>query len=199
LIEEKFDLKQLLRAITGSQVYQLSSVPSPGNEKDDQNFSRAPLKPLTAEVLLDAVCQVTGRPEEFPLLPEGTRAIELWDNRLSHYFLQVFGRPLRATACECERINEPSVAQVLHLMNAPEIQSKISHHHGRVRRLMEAKKSTGEIAEELYLTCYGRLPRQKEREVALAYVDGAPPGERTRAGEDLLWALMNTTEFLFNH
>jgi hypothetical protein len=199
LAEEKFNLKQLIRAITGSQVYQLSSAPEPGNEKEDQNFSHATLKPLAAEVLLDAVCQVTGRPEEFPLQPEGTRAIELWDNRLSHYFLQVFGRPLRATACECERINEPSVAQVLHLMNSPEIQSKISHHRGRVRHLMRGKRSSAEVAEELYLACYARLPRAKEREVAVAYLDEAPAAERVQAAEDLLWALMNTTEFLFNH
>lgn len=197
--EAKFDLKQLIRAITGSQVYQLSSAPNGQNDKDDQNFSHAFLRPLSAEVLLDSVCQVTGRPEEFPLLPAGTRAIQLWDNRLPHYFLQVFGRPLRATVCECERINEPSVAQVLHLMNAPEIQSKISHHRGRVRRLVGAKKLSGEVAEELYLTCYARLPREKERQVAVAYLDQAATAERTQAAEDLLWALMNTTEFLFNH
>src|SRR5262249_19030325 len=170
-----------------------------GNEKDDQNFSHALFRSLSAEVLLDAVCGATGRPEQFPLLPDGTRAIQLWDNRLPHYFLQVFGRPLRATACECERINEPSVAQVLHLMNSPEIQSKISHPRGRVAGLMGARKSSAEIAEELYLACYGRPPREKELAVVVNYLDGASPGERMQAAEDLLWALMNTTEFLFNH
>ena len=119
---------------------------------------------------------------------------------MNHYFLAVFGRPLRATACECERINEPSVAQVLHLMNAPEIQSKISHPRGRVQQLMRAGKSSTDIVEELYLATYSRLPRDPERSSALGYLDSATDdGRRTEAAEDLLWTLLNTTEFLFNH
>jgi hypothetical protein len=198
--EQKFDLKQLIRAITTSQVYQLSSTPNASNQRDEQNFSHAAMKSVPAEVLLDAICQATGRPEEFPLQPLGTRAIQLWDNRVNHYFLAVFGRPLRVTACECERINEPSVAQVLHLMNAPEIQSKISHPRGRVQQLMRAGKTSNDIIEELYLATYSRVPRDHERNSATAYLDAATAdGRRTEATEDLLWTLMNTTEFLFNH
>jgi len=200
--DQKFDLKQLLRAITGSQVYQLTSATNASNERDDLNFSHAALKTIPAEVLLDAICQATGRPEEFDLMPAGTRAIQLWDNRVNHYFLQAFGRPLRATACECERMNEPSVAQVLHLMNAPEIQAKLSHPLGRVHQSIRAKKTSGEIAEELYLATYSRPPRDAERTAAAAFLDAAAARGSTpyeQAAEDLLWSLLNTTEFLFNH
>ncbi|MBI3468482.1 MAG: DUF1553 domain-containing protein [Planctomycetes bacterium] len=197
--EQKFDLKQVIRAITNSQVYQLSSTPNPSNEKDDQNFSHAALKSISAELLLDAICQATGRPEGFPLLPVGTRAIQAWDNRMPHYFLQVFGRPLRTTVCECERINEPSVAQVLHLMNSPEIQAKISHPRGRVRQIIKANNKSDSTVEELYLATYSRLPNDAERSAAVAYIESAGTGQRARAAEDLLWTLMNTTEFLFNH
>jgi hypothetical protein len=196
---ERFDLKQVIRAITASAVYQRSSKPNESNLRDRDNFSHAALKSIQAEVLLDAISQATERPAAFPLLPEGTRAIQLWDNRIDHYFLKVFGRPLRATACECERVNEPSTAQVLHLLNAPEIHAKIGHHRGRVRRLLAAEKPSPEIVDELYLATYSRLPEERERNAAVAYLDDRPAERRADAAEDLLWTLMNTTEFLFNH
>ncbi len=197
--KERFDLKQVIRVITMSAVYGRSSRPNDSNHNDRDNFSHAALKPIQAEVLLDAISQATGRPEAFPLLPEGTRAIQLWDNRIDHYFLKVFGRPLRATACECERVSEPSTAQVLHLLNAPEIHAKIGHHRGRVRRLITAEKPSQEIVNELYLAAYSRPPDDRERSVAVAYLDNATADRRSVAAEDLLWTLMNTTEFLFNH
>jgi hypothetical protein len=197
--DEQFDLKQVIRAITGSAVYQRSSKPNASNRHDQDNFSHAAFKSIQAEVLLDAISQATGRPEAFPLLPEGTRAIELWDNRVDHYFLKVFGRPLRGTACECERVNEPSTAQVLHLLNAPEIHAKIGHHRGRVRKLVASDHPAEEIVDQLYLATYSRRPDDRQRDVAVAYLDGASAERRTEAAEDLLWTLMNTTEFLFNH
>ena len=199
VVDVDFDLQQLIRAITASAVYQRSSKPNASNRHDRDNFSHAALKTIQAEVLLDAISQATGRPEKFPLLPEGTRAIDLWDNRIDHYFLKVFGRPLRVTACECERVNEPSTAQVLHLLNAPEIHAKISHHRGRVRALVESDYPTGGIVEDLYLATYSRQPDQRERDVAVAYLDNSPAQRRNEAAEDLLWTLMNTTEFIFNH
>ena len=97
------------------------------NKKDEQNYSRALLKRIEAEVLLDMVCQTTEIPEKFPGVPAGSRAIQLWDSGVSHYFLKLFGRPVRASACECERVSEPGVAQVLHLLNSPEIHAKLAH------------------------------------------------------------------------
>jgi len=196
LVESGFDLKALMRAIVLSAAYQRSSAPNGTNAADGQNFSRAYWKPLPAEVLLDAISQATGSAERFPLLPAGTRAIQVWDNRLKHYFFEVFGRPLRTTACECERISEPSVAQVLHLMNAPEIHAKVRDPEGRVRRLLRSAASASEIVEELYLATYGRKPDDGERRAAAAYLEG---GDRARSVEDLLWALLNTKEFLYNH
>jgi hypothetical protein len=198
VVEQKFDLRKLIRAIVTSQVYQRSEAPAAGNEKDERNFSRAAFRSLPAEVLLDAIGQATGRPERFALLPEGTRAIQLWDNRMKHYFLEVFGRPLRVTACECERISEPSVAQVLHLMNSPEIQARLGDPQGRVHRLLRSGKPDDEIVEELFLAAYARLPGDPERRTAAAYLK-SPERTRARSAEDLLWSLMNTAEFLYNH
>lgn len=199
VVEQNYDLKQLIRAMTTSAVYARSSRPTASNQHDRDNFSHAAFKSIPAEVLLDAICQATGRPEEFPLMPEGTRAIQLWDNRIDHYFLKAFGRPLRATSCECERVNEPSTAQVLHLLNAPEIQEKIGHHRGRVRQLLRANRSSSEIATQLYLATYSRLPDAGELRIAVDYLDAADEEHRTAAAEDVLWTLINTTEFLFNH
>jgi hypothetical protein len=142
---------------------------------------------------------VTGRPEPFPLLPEGTRAIQLWDNRVEHYFLGIFGRPQRQTSCQCERIDEPSVAQVLHLINSAEIHNKLSHHQGHVHRLAGSASSPELIADELYLAAYSRFPDEQEQQAAVSHLTTASGNDRLRAAEDLLWALLNTTEFLFNH
>jgi hypothetical protein len=198
VVEQKFDLKRAIRAIVTSRVYQLSDAPLPHNAKDDRNFSHAAFRALPAEVLLDAIGRATGRPERFELVPEGTRAIQLWDNRVKHYFLELFGRPLRVTACECERISEPSVAQVLHLMNAPEIQARLGDPEGRVHGLLRSGRSDDALVEELYLTAYSRRPEEDERRTAGAYLK-ASGRSRTEGAEDLLWALMNTPEFLYNH
>src|SRR6185503_3337731 len=125
LVDSQFDYRTLIRAITASEAYQRSSTPIASNERDEQNYSRALFKRMDAEVLLDAVCQATGVPEKFPGTPQGSRAVQLWDSRTSHYFLRIFGRPLRSTSCSCERSVEPNVAQVLHLLNSPEIDEKL--------------------------------------------------------------------------
>src|SRR5206468_6590399 len=101
---------------------------------------------------LDMVCQTTGVRERFPGVPVGVRAIQLWDSKVPHYFLKLFGRPVRVSACECERNTEPGVAQVLHLLNSPEIQAKLSHEGGAVVRLVKQKVEDGPLVEELYLT-----------------------------------------------
>jgi hypothetical protein len=198
LIADRFDFRKLIRTITASRVYQLSSKPNATNERDEQNYSRMPLKRIDAEVLLDMVCQATGIPEKFPGVPAGSRAIQLWDSKTPHYFLKLFGRPVRATACECERNTEPSVAQVLHLLNSPEIHDKLAHEGGTLARLVKEQADDGALIEELYLTFYSRPPSDAERTTALAYLRKTP-GQRRKAAEDIAWVLMNSLEFVFNH
>lgn len=197
-----YDVKRLIRTIMASRVYQLSSRSNPTNAGDEQNFSRAYPKRLMAEVLMDAIASASGVPPELPGLPRGTRAIEVWDSEWStqwqSYFLSVFGRPARTHPCECERSQEPSIAQVLHLMNAPELQEQIGDPRGRARALADGRRPPKEIVEELFLAAYARRPTPKEEAEALKAFAGE---DRDRAGaaEDVLWALMNTMEFVFNH
>lgn len=197
LVESHFDLHALIRVITASRTYQLSSRPNETNERDEQNFSRALFKPLSAEVLLDAVCQTTGVEEKFLGVPSGYRAIQLWDSGIQHYFLRLFGRPLRQTACECERNAEPSAAQVLHFLNSTEIQAKLSHEAGRIKQLTASIGDDGQLIDELYLTLFSRRPNEEERKTAIEYF--AKSNYRRQAAEDLAWSMLNSLEFIFNH
>src|SRR5262245_28637632 len=124
-IEHRFDLKDLVRTICTSRLYQLASQPNEHNRTDKQSFSRFVPRRLPAEVLFDAIDQVTLAQSEFPGMPAGTRAVQLPDNAFDSYFLTVFGRPDASSACECERSSDVSLAQVLHLMNSLEILTKI--------------------------------------------------------------------------
>jgi hypothetical protein len=198
LVANQYDFRQLIRLITSSRVYQLSSRPNATNERDEQNYSRAWFKRIEAEVLLDMVCQTTGVGEKFPGVPVGYRAIQLWDSRVRHYFLKLFGRPVRVSACECERNHEPSVAQVLHILNSPEIHAKLSHEGGYLARVVRQKAEDGLLVEELYLTFYSRYPTENERTAAVAYLR-KDPAKRREAAEDLAWSMMNSLEFIFNH
>ena len=146
-------------------------------------------------MLFDAVCQTTGVNEKFAGVPEGSRAIQLWDSHVPHYFLQLFGRPMRTTACECERAGEPTVSQVLHVLNSPEIQAKLSHDGGRLAKLIHLTDE--QLTEELYLAFFGRQPTLDERQVASEHL--RKHTDRQRALEDLAWSMLNSMEFLFNH
>ena len=198
LREVDYDLKQFTRTLLNSRAYQLSSATNPSNVDDSQNFSRALYKATPAEVLLDAICQSTGVAEQFNGWPEGYRAIQIWDNRMPSYFFRIFGRPIRATVCECERGNDPSIAQALHLLNSPEIAAKIFARNGRASRLADSELSNEEIAEELYLATLNRFTREEDRQLTLPALAGAAP-DRRAAVEDVLWALLNSKEFLYNH
>lgn len=198
LIASKYDFKQLIRTITASRVYQLSSRPNDTNERDEQNYSRAVFKRLDAEVLFDMVCQTTGVPERFEGVPPGARAIQLWDSKVKHYFLKIFGRPQRVSACECERVTEPGVAQILHIMNSPAIHAKLGHDLGSVERLSRLKTDDAQLVDELYLTFFSRFPSEKEKTTAVSYLR-KDPAERRQAAEDLAWSMLNSLEFVFNH
>ncbi len=198
LRDSKYDMKVFTRTLLNSRAYQLSSKPVDGNTDDAQNFSHASAKALPAEVLLDAISRATGVPEKFNGWPEGVRAIQLWDNRIPSYFFRIFGRPLRASVCECERSNEPSITQALHLMNSDEIGEKIRAKAGTARSLADSKKLPAEVVEELYLTVLARLPSGKEK-ATMAKVFSDAGADRKGATEDVLWSLLNSKEFLFNH
>jgi hypothetical protein len=197
-IEYKFDMKHLVRTICTSQTYQLSAEPNEWNANDKQNFSRYYPKRLNAEVLLDAIDQVTATPSRFGGVPAGTRAVELPDNGFSSYFLTVFGRPESSSACECERSSEANLAQSLHLLNSGEIQGKLTSGSGLASVLGgDANRPHEEKIRELYLLSFSREPTADELSIALSHIE---KGENKKfAYEDIVWALINTKEFLFNH
>ena len=210
-VETKFDLKAIIRAITRSHTYQLSAVPNEYNGVDRQNFSRYYPKRLPAESLFDAVNQLTGSRSAFAGLPSGTRAVSLPDNSYNQgsYFLTVFGRPEGSSACECERTQEASLAQSLHLLNAQDIQVKLTANDGRASTMAKDAKADPEKLRELYLAAFSRDPRPEEiklgeMHLAKPRVDGEgkplDSAQAKRQGfEDILWAIINTKEFLFNH
>ena len=193
-----YDLKQLMRTIMRSRVYQLSSLPNEHNLGDTRNFSRSYRRRLSAEVLLDAVSDVTGVPETFPGLPPGARAVETWNHRLDSDFMDAFGRPNASADCPCERDVKGSVVQALHLMNSNNLQAKIGNAEGRAKKLADSKLSEQEIISELYLASYGRPPVEDEMKIARSAF-GAKDATRKSATEDLIWALINSAEFVFNH
>ncbi len=196
VVENRYDLKTVMRLILNSRAYQLTADPNDTNREDEQNFSHHYVRRIPAEVLLDAISEVTGSPESFPGRPRGTRAIELWDNRLPSYFLDTFGRSERTSPCECGRSGEPTMAQALHLMNAPEVSAKIANSTGRIARLLRASPPIADAAliEELTLVALGRLPTENEQRVAQALFASTA---RRDAAEDYLWTLLNSYDFLF--
>ena len=201
LRDKKYDLKAFTRTLLNSRLYQLASPALKEGDKfipDDQNFSHAQPRAIPAEVLLDAISQATGVPEKFNGWPDGYRAIQIWDNRMPSYFFRIFGRPVRASVCECERSNEPSIAQALHLMNSEEITAKIRSRQGTVRRLASSKMPPREIVDELYLSTLSRFPNEAERTLMLR-VFTESEGDRQAAVEDVLWALLNSRSFVYNH
>ena len=196
LVTRKFRLRELMHHILSSRVYQLSSVPNATNVQDEQSYSHRIVKRLPAAVLLDAISEVTGTPESFTGMPRGTRATQLWDNRLPSYFLDTFGRSERESPCECGSSTEPTMAQTLHLMNAPEIDAKITAAGSRVDRLIARKASPRDIVDDLCLAALGRSPLPREIRAAEKLFASSPPRE---AAEDFLWALLNSYDFLFVH
>jgi hypothetical protein len=197
--EHKFDLKHLLRTIMNSRAYQLSSAVTPGNAADAANvhYTRYTVKRLTAEQLADALDFATGTREKYVGLPLGTRAIQLPDTKVRSFLLDVFGRPARQITCECERTMQPNIAQALHLLNGDFLNKKLEAPAGRIDKLFAGKKPEADVIEDLYLVTLCRLPRQEELAKGKEYLANAPSPKE--GAQDLLWVLLNSREFLFNH
>ncbi len=196
-VESGYDMRALVRWICDSRTYQRSSQTNTSNEKDTRNFSRAMVRRLGAEALLDAVCAVTQVDEKFSGLPPGARAAQVADARTGSYFLEVFGRPPRISVCTCERQNNPTLSQALHLINGRTLAAKIGHEQGRLARMLREKASPEAIIEELYLAAYSRRPSADEKTKLLEAVTRA--ADARQALEDVYWAVLNSKEFVFNH
>lgn len=197
-VKSGFDLKALVRTICRSNTYQLSSFPNEYNADDRQNFSHVRARRLNAEVLYDALDQVTGATTTFKGLPAGTRAMQLPDNSYDNYFLAMFGKPKAETPCECERGTDASLAQSLYLLNSPELQGKISAKAGRVALLVKDEAQTDQQKlRSLYFWVYSRPPKQAEIDLFLPYIE--KKDDKQSAFEDVLWTLMNANEFIFNN
>jgi hypothetical protein len=192
-----FDVKHTLRTILDSTTYQLASATNPFNQDDDVYFSHYRVRQLSAEQLLDAVCQVTGVPERFGGVPLGTRAAQLPDGELFHPFLKAFGRPARALECECERDDDATLEQALLLSAGRVIQEKLRADRGRVARLAASSAPPEALAEELFLAALCRYPSAEERQRVAARLTTAH--DRRRVLEDVLWVLLNHREFRFQH
>lgn len=192
-----FSAKHLIRTIMSSTVYQFSSQRNRYNADDEIYFSHATNRMLTAEQLLDAICAVTGLPEDFKGMPAGTLAVGLVDPPEGHKFLQVFGQPQRELACECERSTDSNLSQALQLINGPTVHEKLRSDNGLLHLAIKAGKTDQEIVEQLYLAGLSRRPMPAELETSLRHV--AANENRTSALEDIAWAIINSKEFLFQH
>ena len=197
LLKGGFSSKQLIRTIMNSRVYQLSSQRNKYNADDEIYFSHATTRMLTAEQLLDSICAVTGQSEEFVGLPGGTKAIELVDPPEGHKFLQVFGQPQRELPCECERSTDSNLSQALQLINGPTVHNKLRSDTGNVHKWIADGKTDAEIIDQLYLTALSRPPLTEEQQTAQSHIQSNE--DRTRALEDIAWAVINSKEFLFQH
>ncbi len=191
-----FDLKHLIRTITSSHVYGLSSLPSERNVVDTRNFSRHYRVRLRAEVLADSWTQIVGMPQTYSAMPPGSSAKEIWTHRVESQFLDTFGRPDPNQDPPCERTTDTTVVQALHLMNAKDLHAKLVDDASWASQLAETELTSAQIVENVYLAVYSRLPDEEELQIALDLYDNEVTSRRT-VTEDLMWALFNTPEFVF--
>lgn len=196
-VESGYNIKELMRLIMNSRAYQLSSEPLPENVSKTRFYTHYNVKRLPAEVMLDAIDDITGSQERFRGVPQGTRAIELPDPNYTSYFLDTLGRPKRVITCECERTSQPNLAQVLQVANGTLINQKLATKNGRIEQWLKAKTPDHEVFTEMYLSAFSRYPTKAE----LANCDQIVQASRNkREGyQDVLWAISNSREFLFNH
>jgi hypothetical protein len=205
LVASHYDLKHIYRLILISEAYQRSCVPKSADANAAANFACYPLRQLEAEVLIDAVCQITGStekyssaiPEPYTFIPQDVRSIALPDGSITSSFLEMFGRSPRDTGLESERNNRPTAAQRLHLLNSSHVLSKIEQSR-KLQALIQSRANPRELATSLYLMILSRFPTEEELQVVLAYSPSGVPKRRGTA-MDLTWALINSAEFLYRH
>ncbi len=197
LISNGYRLKPLVALIMKSQTYQLGSEPNETNLDDEVNFSRASVRLLPAEVLLDAISQALGKTAGYANAPRGTRATQLPGARMGGPFLKVFGKPDRLLTCECERSDATTLAQAFQLINGPSVRDKLEAEDNRIGRLLAAKAGNDAILDELTLAALGREPTASERAGFLQHV--AKAKNQREAWEDVAWAIVNSKEFLLRH
>lgn len=211
LVEQRYDLKALMRTILQSETYQRSSQTVPGNAADRRFYARYYPRRLSGEVMLDAFSQVTEVPTPFQIdqrnansglgkkYPTGLRALQLPDTRTFSYFLKTFGRPEREKTCECERSSEPSMAQVLHIANGETVNQKLASKESILTRALARNESPSSLVEQAYLRSLSRLPSTTELKRLSDELGRTSDSDRREALEDIYWALLSSKEFLFNH
>jgi hypothetical protein len=212
LADQKFDLKVLMRTILQSETYQRSSESLPANVADTRFYSRYYPRRLMAEVLFDAVSQVTDTASDSNFagstadyggqsvpFPKGWRAMQLPDTRVNSYFLKAFGRPDRTITCECERTADPSMSQVLHISNGDTINKKLEAKDNEISKLLKGKTPPDKLVEHAYLSALCRFPSEPEKKKIISVLTETKPDELRPTVEDVYWALLSSKEFLFNH
>ena len=211
-IEKRYDLRLLMRLILTSYTYRRSSEVLPENRDDRRHYSRFFPRRLTAEVMSDAIADVTQVPDKYTELAlndgstektsfytNNARALQLYDSTVKSYFLKTFGRNQREITCECERSNQPSLVQVLHLSNGSTINDKLSAKEGRLAEMLAANQPPEQLIREAWLLCLGRLPTDREKSEFISLLAGAAPDEKGQVAEDIFWSLLTSREFLFQH
>ena len=212
VIAHRFDLKSLMREILVSQTYRRSSEILPGNRDDRRHYSRYFPRRLPAEVLNDAIADVTGVRDRFTELTlsdastektgfytNETRSVQLYDAAVTSYFLKTFGRNQREITCECERSNQPSLVQALHLSNGTVLNDKLRAPEGRVARLLAGGADPDRLITEAYALALSRAPKESERQAFLRWFREAGEAERPAVVQDLFWSILTSREFLFQH
>jgi len=199
LVQNRYDLKALIRLIMNSQTYQRTSRITAGNEADRRFYARYYPRRLKAEVLLDAISAATGQPTTFKDYPAGTRSLQLPDSNIASRFLSTFGRPDRVITCECERSDEPSMVQVLHIVNGNTLNDKLQSKTNRIGRWLSSGMPDYRIVESIYLASLSRYPTNREMSETLKIFAATPEKQRRELVEDVLWSVISTREFLFNH
>ena len=196
-VAHKFDVKHVIRTIVSSRVYQLASEPTDANKNDRQSFARFYARRLIAEVFYDAVDHACGTHTQFGGISDNARAVDLPHEGFGSYFLDTFDRPQRVTGCECERSAGATLAQVLLLANSDEIENKLADDKGRIAQMITTGRPIPEAISELYLTAYARTPTESETSKTIEFMQAQE--DKRKALEDVLWTILNSKEFMFNH